>query len=68
MTAKLTFNLPEEDYEFYSAVNGQKWRSTVVELDEFLRRAVKDDAVYTACDIRQELHRILSDNSLDFYD
>ena len=41
MTAKLEFNLPDERYEFECAVNAEKWRSVIWELDERLRVLIK---------------------------
>ena len=41
MKAILEFDLPEEKYEFDSAVNGCQWRSLVFDLDEKLRQDIK---------------------------
>lgn len=41
MTATLTFDLPEEQEEFETAVNGQKYRSVLSELDNYLRGRLK---------------------------
>lgn len=39
--ATLTFNLPEEDSEHLSAINGWKWKSVVTEIVENLRHELK---------------------------
>jgi len=41
MKATLKFNLPEEQYEFDSAVNGCQWHNLVSDLDEKLRQDIK---------------------------
>tara|TARA_R110000824_G_scaffold275665_1_gene464318 strand:- start:394 stop:657 length:264 start_codon:yes stop_codon:yes gene_type:complete len=41
MKAILEFDLPEEQYEFDSAVNGRQWHSLVFDLDEKLRQDIK---------------------------
>ena len=41
MKAILEFDLPEEKYEFDSAVNGCQWRNLLFDLDEKLRQDIK---------------------------
>ena len=41
MKAKLTFNLPEEQYGFDTACRAADWREVVSELDRSLRDAIK---------------------------
>ena len=41
MIARLEFDLPDERYEFECAVNAEKWRSVIWELDQKLRSLVK---------------------------
>ena len=41
MKAILKFNLPEDQYEFNSAVNGCQWHNVVSDLDEKLRQEIK---------------------------
>jgi hypothetical protein len=41
MKAKLEYTLPEEDFEYYNAVNGIKMYSIIHELDQWLRSQVK---------------------------
>ena len=41
MKAIIEFDLPEDEYEYKSAINGRKWRSVVMRMDEFLRQNIK---------------------------
>lgn len=41
MKATLKFNLPEEQYQFESAVNGCQWHDLISDLDEKLRQDIK---------------------------
>jgi hypothetical protein len=41
MKATLKFNLPEEQYQFESAVNGCQWHDLICDLDEKLRQDIK---------------------------
>ena len=41
MKAILEFELPEEQYEFDSAVNGCQWHNLVSDLEEKLRQDIK---------------------------
>ena len=41
MIARLEFDLPDERYEFECAVNAEKWRSVIWELNQKLRSLVK---------------------------
>ena len=47
MKATLKFNLPEEQYQFNSAVNGCQWHDLVSDLDEKLRQEIKHQKVDT---------------------
>ncbi len=66
MTATLTFQLPEEQDEHQTAVDGAKWRATVQEMDEWFRSKLKhgegDISDYEVA--RSVLHAILADNGL----
>ncbi len=66
MTATLTFQLPEEQDEHQTAVHGAKWRTSVQEMDDWLRSKVKrvegDVSDYEVA--RAVLHAILGDNGL----
>jgi hypothetical protein len=41
MKAKLEYTLPEEEFEYYNAVNGTKMYSIIHELDQWLRTQIK---------------------------
>ena len=41
MKGTLTYNLPEEEEEFRTAQDGQRWKSVVYEIDEMFRQAIK---------------------------
>ena len=42
MKVILEFNLPEEDYEYRSAINGEEWKLVVSNIDQWLRFELKD--------------------------
>ena len=41
MIATLTFNLPEETEEHQAALDGQKWKSSIKDLDQHFRDKLK---------------------------
>jgi hypothetical protein len=71
MKAILEFDLPEDDYEYRSAINGSSWRSVSLRMDEFLRQNIKyrqdlteqERMVYES--IRKELFEQLDRYNLD---
>jgi hypothetical protein len=66
MKAKLVFNLPEEKYEFESAVDGTKWRIAMVNVSRYLRDLDKygnEDSVKIST-IREKIDSILMDHDL----
>lgn len=72
MKAIIEFNLPEDMYEYKSAINGSSWRSVVTRMDEFLRQNIKyrqdlterERMVYES--IRTELLEQVNGYNLDF--
>ena len=50
MKAKLTFDLPEDRYEYDMAVNGSKWRNVAWDMYQYLRQMTK----YVADDTHEE--------------
>jgi hypothetical protein len=74
MIARLEFDLPEDQHEFQTAVNAEKWRLVAWELDERLRALIKYGEnngtmdVPTIESIRGELHDLLIDQNLSFSD
>lgn len=70
MTANLSFNLPEEKREFDAAIQGEQWRGIVADLDEVLRRQIKDDKDSPEChlqSVRDAISELLAANNLSFY-
>jgi hypothetical protein len=73
MEAILKFNLPDEQSDFESAVNGYKWQLAMWELDRYLRTNTKyasDETPEHTIDAlektRDELSRILNNYNLSF--
>ena len=70
MTATLSFNLPEEKYEFDAAVQGDLWRSVVSELSEELRRRTKQETYPLDCGtlnfVRDRIWELMKENNLSF--
>jgi hypothetical protein len=72
--AVLKFNLPEEQCEHRSAIDGWKWKCVVSDIADKLRSALKyDDALTPEADaalekFREELFQLLEDHSLNLYD
>jgi hypothetical protein len=69
MKAKLIFNLPEEQEEFNDAVNGSAFKTSIWELDQYMRSQLKhgdlpDDVHDKVQEIRDQLHSILDDNKV----
>jgi hypothetical protein len=72
MKAKLKYNLPDEQSEFEDAVNGSKWKTSMWELDQWLRAQYKympdaeySEAAYNAYEkSRERLFEILNENGL----
>lgn len=75
MRARLDFNLPEEQTEFYLAVKASKLYSVLWELDSFLRAKVKyaqeednDVEIQTYDKVRTWLHNELNGHNIDLYE
>ena len=69
MKAMLRFDLPEEELEHQTALDGWKWRTVVEELDNHLRNKLKyedlteeDDEIYQS--VRDELHSIMNNQNV----
>jgi hypothetical protein len=70
MKATLTFNLPEEEHEYCNAVDGAKMRSTLWQIDQWLRAKLKyedlTDGEYDAFkQTRGELRKLLIEENID---
>jgi hypothetical protein len=69
MKAVLEFNLPEENKDFLSAINGENYKSAIKDFDELLRSEMKykelSKDTYKAFDwCRKELRKILEEDNL----
>lgn len=64
--ATLRFNLPEEEGDFRSAVDGAKWYGVVMDMDEWLRQKCKyaESDKLTAGEARDALHSFIMDAGL----
>ena len=72
MKAKLTFELPEDRYEYDMAVNGNKWYSVAWEMYQYLRGKTKyapdgthEEYLKAMYECKDELFRIIDDNGVD---
>jgi hypothetical protein len=74
MKATLEFDLPDDQIDFDFATKGQKYYSTLWEMDQWLRSQIKYNEkltdeqhdTYEAC--RDQLREIMNDNSVSFDD
>lgn len=69
MTIRIEFNLPEEEYEFKGAINGDKYRSVLIDMDNHLRSKLKySELTETKYDvyeeIRNKLNELINDEGL----
>jgi hypothetical protein len=72
VTATLTFQLPEEQEEFYLAAKGADWRLVVEDMDAHLRSKLKyedlPEDVDAALDAaRQRLHEFVAERGLSLW-
>ena len=73
MKAILEFNLPENQPEFNTALQGSDWKHVCWQMDQYLRKRVKYDEslseeqleVYE--DMRGEFWRMMKENNVDLY-
>ena len=67
MTATLTFTLPEDLADYEAAVNGQKYKSALWDIDCWLRNAIKyHEKDYQP--VRDMIHQILDENNVKIDD
>jgi len=69
MKATLEFNLPDEQADHYTAINGSTFRYCLQELDGELRNYIKhghvfEDPTEALLAIRKHLHDLIHDNDL----
>jgi hypothetical protein len=73
VTATLTFNLPEEQEEFYLAAKGADWRIVVDDMDGYLRGRLKyEEGLHEEADkaldaAQQRFHEFLSERGLSLW-
>jgi hypothetical protein len=72
VTATLTFQLPDEQEEFYLAAKGADWRLVVEDMDAHLRSKLKyedlPEDVDAALDAaRQHLHALVAERGLSLW-
>jgi hypothetical protein len=72
VTATLTFQLPEEQEEFYHAAKGADWRCALEDMDAHLRGRLKHeeltpDAAKALGEVRQKLHEFLTERGLSLW-
>lgn len=74
MRVTLSFHLPQEEDSYKLAIDGQRYFSSLYDLDNWLRGLIKYDehlsdasrAAYEC--VRSELHRIMADNRVSLDD
>ena len=73
MKAILEFNLPEDQYEFNTAIKGGDWKHVCWQMDQYLRKRVKYDEGLTEEqleayeDMRGEFWRMMNENNVDLH-
>jgi len=72
VTATLTFQLPEEQEEFYLAAKGADWRCALEDMDGYLRGRLKHEELTPDADkaldeVRQKLHEFLQERGLSLF-
>ena len=72
MKAILEFDLPDDQYDFESAINGYKWESAMWEMNQYLRSVTKYASDETSAEViealdkaRDELFKILNNYNLE---
>lgn len=68
MKATLKFNLPEENDEYYMAVNGNKFQLVLWDLDQYLRNEIKYNDKEELQPIRNKIYELMEDYQLHFGD
>jgi hypothetical protein len=73
VTATLTFQLPEDQEEFYHAAKGADWRMVVDDLDGYLRGRLKhedglsEEAAKALQATRDKLHEFVAERGLSLF-
>jgi hypothetical protein len=69
MKAILEFDLPEDNYDFQAAINGNNYKTAIYNFDQLLRSEMKykelSNETYNAYEwCREELRKILAEDNL----
>jgi hypothetical protein len=69
MKAVLEFDLPEDNYDFQAAINGNNYKTAIYNFDQLLRSEMKykelSNETYNAYEwCREELRKILAEDNL----
>lgn len=73
MKAILEFNLPEDQPEFNTALQGNNWKHVCWEMDRLLRKHLKydddlkEDEVKMLQYVRDEFWKFMNENNVDIY-
>jgi hypothetical protein len=73
MKATLEFNLPEDQPEFNTALQGSDWKHVCWEMDQLLRKHIKydddlsEDARGILEYVREEFNGFMIENNVDLY-
>ena len=74
MKAILKFNLPEDQPEFNTALQGSDWKHVCWKIDQYLRAQIKyapdemsQEKYDTLEEVREEFNRIMNENNVDLY-
>lgn len=73
MKAILEFNLPEDQPEFNTALQGSDWKHVCWQMDQYLRKEIKynddnsDYKINALQKVRDELYRFMNENNVDLY-
>ena len=60
--------MPEDAPEFMDAYNGWRWKLLVSELDEWLRREIKDQDKNEYESVRERLYELVEDAGLRIWE
>ena len=64
----MTYEMPEDHFEFMDAYNGWRWKLLVQEFDEWLRQQIKYQDKEHLQEARDKLHELLDTSGLRIWD
>ena len=74
MKATLEFNLPEDQYEFNTAIKGGGWKHVCWEMDQYLRKEIKyndslsEEQLRVYEGVREELYGFMNENNVNLHE